>query len=837
MVGIGVISFIPKRTDVKDNNNNMDVEEQQQKELVPMTGIDFHIKMLDYSAEVTIRQRFENREKSPIEATYEIILPRECAVTAFTADVAGERIAAVVKEKEAAKDEYEDAMAAGGSAVLLENDLSDDKPDVFRVSVGNLAPQAAALVALTYVTTATVTEAGELEFTLPAAQGKQDIVIAPPAPEGPSAEDNGGVADGVHLRADIETGSDIRAVTSPTHRVTFELGDTPRKARVTLNDTLRGGDDFTLAVRTAEPRAPSARVHKPAADKPAATVMASFFPDLEAALADSGNGDDDGVKEMVFVVDRSGSMSGSKVENAKSTLQLFLRSIPEGTLFNIVSFGSRFSKLFEDGSRALDDATLRAATEHVAAMSANMGGTNLSAPLRSVFAEAARENVPRLLFVLTDGQVHDADACMRCIREQAQTTRVFTFGIGRDASVALVRGMARAGEGLCELIEDATDMREKVVRQLKRAVKPALTGLTLAWEGCGAVRQAPHLLPPLFHGTRLVAYGFAEDAAALTAPGAAAVLRGTLGGSRPFESRVALGGLPVHVGEGDEAQVSKLAAAALLRDLDEGRSYHGKDFPAKDRDAETVRVSLAYGVLSKRTAFVAVTAPKPGASPAQESMVERPVTIRPYAEPTPRPVLFSCCGGARGGFAPRRMMMRCAAPRMMATCCDAGAAPMMMMKKGRGGAPRGRKEMETESVLCCAKVAAPAMMECCDDAEMAGAAAEVADVGPIPLTQERVVLEQSANGSWAPECLARLDPAFADAMAAVPAKTEDETLRRVWATLVALAILKVRYGKTTAEWELLRDKALAWVRKVTKTAADFNMDVWTKAAEDYVSKK
>lgn len=805
-----------------------------------MTGIDFQIKMMDYSAEVTIRQRFENRESSPIEATYEIILPRECAVTAFTADVAGQRIAAVVKEKEAAKDEYEDAMAAGGSAVLLENDLSDDKPDVFRVSVGNLAPKAAALVALTYVTTATVNEAGELEFTLPAAQGKQDIVIAPPAPEGPAAAadannnnngggGSGGVADGVHLRADIETGSDIRAVTSPTHRVTFELGDTPRRARVTLNDTLRGGDDFTLSVRTAEPRAPSARIHKPAADKPAATVMASFFPDLEAALAGSGDG---GVKEMVFVVDRSGSMSGSKVENAKSTLQLFLRSIPEGTLFNIVSFGSQFSKLFEDGSRALDDSTLKIATDHVAGMSADMGGTNLSAPLGSVFAEAAHENVPRLLFVLTDGQVHDPEACMRCIREQAQTTRVFTFGIGHDASVALVRGMARAGEGICELIEDATNMREKVVRQLKRAVKPALTGLTLAWEGCGTVRQAPHLLPPLFHGSRLVVYGFAEDAAALTAPGAAAVLRGSLGGSHPFESRVALSGLSVHAGQDDEAQISKLAAAALLRDLDEGRSYHGKDFPAKDRDAETVRVSLAYGVLSKRTAFVAVTAPKPGAAPAQESMVERPVTIRPYTEPTPRPGLFN-------------MRMHCTRAPMM--CCLASAAPPPMMA-ARCANVVPRKAMLNKP--CCANIAPRKAMNkrCCakshvmaecDDAEMADAAAEA--VGPIPLTQERVVLEQSANGSWAPECLARLDPAFADAMAAAPAKTEDETLRRVWATLVALAILKVRYEKTAAEWELLRDKALAWVRKVTKAAAaadaGFNIDVWTKAAEDYVSKK
>ena len=867
MVGIGLISFKPKKVD-NNNNNDNDNGEEEKRELVPMTGIDFQIKLMDYSAQVTIRQRFENRESSPIEATYEIVLPRECAVTSFVATVAGQRVSAVVREKEAAKDEYEDGMAAGGSAVLLENDISDDKPDVFRVSVGNLGPQEVATVALTYVTTATANDDGNVEFTLPAAQGKQDIVIAPPRADGKgNNSDNDGneaerVADGIHLAADIAMGSSIRSVTSPTHKVTFELGASPKEARVTLSEALRGGDDFTLTVTTAEPRVPSARIHRPAAERPQATVMASFFPDLEGACREGSGGDDEGdtgLKEMVFVVDRSGSMSGSKMENAKSTLQLFLRSIPEGTLFNIVCFGSKFSKLFEGGSRALDDETLGLATAHVAGMTANMGGTNLSRPLAAVLAEAPREGVPRLLFVLTDGEVHDREECMRCVREQAKTTRVFTFGIGRDASVALVRGMARAGEGLCELIEDATDMREKVMRQLKRAVRPALTDLSVAWENCGcAVRQAPHILPPLFHGSRLVVYGFAEDADALAAAkGAAVVLRGVLGGTRHFEARVGLEGVAACVGEGPVAQVTKLAAAALIRDLEEGRSYRGKDFAGKDRDSEIVRVSTENGVLSKLTAFVAVTQPRRDAAPAQESMVERPVTIRPYTPPSRfrpgrGPVLFCCnaapmVGGAapmmmprKMRFAPRMMAfgapMACAAPPPMAcaapmmskcaaapmTAACAAPAPMMgggLKKKGGRAAPKGACDMEVEEECAC--VAEKASM-------------------PVPVTQERIVLEQSANGSWSPEALARLDTAFGDAMGAAPAMggaAAADTLRRVWSTLVVVAILKHRYAKTEGEWDLLRDKALAWVRKVTKGVDGFDLGAWTKAAEDYVAKK
>jgi hypothetical protein len=159
----------------------------------------------------------------------------------------------------------------------------------------------------------------------------------------------------------------------------------------------------------------------------------------------------------------------------KETLQIFLRSLPEGTLFNIVSFGTNFSSLFPDGSKEYNDKTLQAASEHASKMTANMGGTNILAPLVSLFKTKPKEGIPRQIFLLTDGEVTNTQECIDVVRKNAHTTRIFTFGIGSDASKKLVMGMAEAGEGQYELIKETSNMEEKVLRQLNRALKPALT--------------------------------------------------------------------------------------------------------------------------------------------------------------------------------------------------------------------------------------------------------------------------------------------------------------------------------------------------------------------------
>jgi uncharacterized protein with von Willebrand factor type A (vWA) domain len=106
--------------------------------------------------------------------------------------------------------------------------------------------------------------------------------------------------------------------------------------------------------------------------------------------------------EMIFLIDRSGSMSGSRINQVRDTLQIFLRSLPEGTLFNIIGFGSKFEKLFPE-SKEYNENSLQIAVKHCEKMTANLGGTNLLSPLKAIFGEKSKEGIPRQLFVLTDG--------------------------------------------------------------------------------------------------------------------------------------------------------------------------------------------------------------------------------------------------------------------------------------------------------------------------------------------------------------------------------------------------------------------------------------------------
>ena len=269
--------------------------------------------------------------------------------------------------------------------------------------------------------------------------------------------------------------------------------------------------------------------------------MVSLFPKI---MQDE---DDELVTEMIFVVDRSGSMGnmvtspqydvrGNIIESSRVTrldkvrecMKIFLKSLSEGTMFNIVGFGSRMEMLFPEGSREYDEDSMNVALQHVEDMRANLGGTNIKKPLNKIFSEPATPGVPRQvraagcvcgggggcgrvgccleivsfifvlkarfapfpfnrfvqlrapapppkkngqIFLLTDGQVRNAPECIATVADNAQTTRVFTFGIGKDSDRELCMGMAKAGGGKGEIVDDNANINAVVIDQLESALK------------------------------------------------------------------------------------------------------------------------------------------------------------------------------------------------------------------------------------------------------------------------------------------------------------------------------------------------------------------------------
>ena len=151
-----------------------------------------------------------------------------------------------------------------------------------------------------------------------------------------------------------------------------------------------------MTAKLSQPNQPSARIQA-GAEEGSKVAMLTFYPKLPEEV----------FSEILFVVDRSGSMAGGKINRVKETLQLFLKSIPEGTLFNIIGFGTNFKKLFEGGSVEYNEKNVAAALEHVNGMTANMGGTDILKPLMAIFGEKAKPGIPRQIFLLTDGEVNN----------------------------------------------------------------------------------------------------------------------------------------------------------------------------------------------------------------------------------------------------------------------------------------------------------------------------------------------------------------------------------------------------------------------------------------------
>jgi hypothetical protein len=215
-------------------------------------------------------------------------------------------------------------------------------------------------------------------------------------------------------------------------------------------------------------------------------------------------------QEIVMIVDRSGSMqSQNRMTYTISLLKVMLASISAVTHFNIVSFGDSFTKFFEV-SRLASPENVAAALAHVAAMSADYGGTEILPALQNVLDQPLLD-CPRQVFLFTDGEVSNTDAIVAFVGKRAQKARVFTFGIGAGASDELITRVAAASYAASEKISDASQLVSQVMRQLVAATQPTITNARITDFGTFALSKgdtdkgarlvtAPAILPPLFFG-------------------------------------------------------------------------------------------------------------------------------------------------------------------------------------------------------------------------------------------------------------------------------------------------------------------------------------------------
>ncbi|XP_034733488.1 von Willebrand factor A domain-containing protein 5B1 [Etheostoma cragini] len=248
------------------------------------------------------------------------------------------------------------------------------------------------------------------------------------------------------------------------------------------------------------------RLHKDILHNP--VVMLNFCPDLKSISADLRKVHG----EFIFMIDRSGSMSGVNINRVKDAMVVILKSLVPGCLFNIISFGSTFKSLFTT-SQKYEEEALALACEYVRKIRADMGGTNILAPLKWILRQPMFTGHPRLLFLLTDGAVSNTGKVIELVRSHARYIRCFTFGIGQSACRRLVQGLATVSKGTAEFLVDGERLQPKMIKSLKKTMSPVLSDISIEWlfPETKEVLLSPVGNTFLFPGDSLIGYSVVCD--------------------------------------------------------------------------------------------------------------------------------------------------------------------------------------------------------------------------------------------------------------------------------------------------------------------------------------
>ena len=553
----------------------------------PLEHTDVHATVSGFVARVVVTQTFRSTFPDPVEAVYTFPLSERGAVDAMTMRVGDRTIEGQIRRRDDARREYEQAKAAGKTASLLD----EERPNVFTQRVANLMPGATVEIRIAYVEPLDF-EAGTFALVVPTVVGPR---FSPPGTRDADAVTPPVTAQGTRtghdlsITVDVDAAVPIRDVASPLHAIDVTRA-APERVRVALRDQREiPNRDFVLRWTVSSDTLQSGYLtHRPDAGDGYASLV--LLPP-ERVLADAV-----APKEMVFVVDRSGSQSGAPLDKAKEAMRWALDHMNPNDTFQVVDFGSTSNVLFATPQPASPEMRQRA-RQYIDALEAN-GGTMMAEAIERVCAMPADANRLRIVTFMTDGYVGNDLEVLGLVQKLRARSRWFPFGTGNAVNRFLIDGMARLGGGEAEYVLLSSSGDDAARRFHERIASPVLTDVRVEWQGLDVVDVLPLAHADVWAERPLVIHARYRSAGT-----GQVVLTGFRQG-RPYRQV-----LPVTLPEREQENdaIASMWARAKVEALttQDLAAMQSGTFP-KPLEEQIVRVALAHRLLTPFTSFVAV---------------------------------------------------------------------------------------------------------------------------------------------------------------------------------------------------------------------------------------
>ena len=550
---------------------------------LPLKDTRVDISVSGVIADVKVRQIYRNEGSRPINASYVFPASARAAVYAMRMQIGNEIIVAKIKEREQAKQEFEQAKEEGKSASLLEQ----QRPNVFSMSLANIMPQEQVEIELRYTELLVPTD-NVYELVFPTVVGpryasngnKNDDKFV----ETPYLHQGQKPTSALHITTRIFAGLPIYDLSCPSHQV-YPQWQNNGAAQLTLDDAdpFQGNRDFVVRYRLAGDQIASGLLLFQGADENFFLYMAQP-PRRVATEAIPPS-------EYIFVVDVSGSMEGFPLNTSKRLLKDLIGQLRPTDLFNVV--------LFAGDSTVLSPQSLQANQANIATairlleQQRGAGGTELLPAIQQAMSLPRQEGISRSVVLVTDGYISGEQGVFDHIRANLNRSNVFAFGIGGSVNRYLIEGVAKAGMGEPFIVTEESEAEGVAAKFREYIQTPVLTDIKVRSVGFNTYDVNPVQFPDLFAQRPIILFGKWRGPVAGTIE-----LTGKTG-QGDFVSRFDVASSQPD--EGNRA-LRYLWARSRIAEL----SDYGYSDVTDDKVKEITGLGLKYNLLTRYTSFIAV---------------------------------------------------------------------------------------------------------------------------------------------------------------------------------------------------------------------------------------